>query len=131
MSPHRFGMLGLVLALTIGSACDGGSSLLGPDASQGIEGLALLGPLCPVVMEGQPCPDRPYQAWIRVLDGDGGVVTRIRTDEEGRFRVGLEPGGYVLDPVSGDPFPRAGRQEVSVTTGRFTEVTLHFDTGIR
>ena len=121
----------LLLMLPWGSACEDGSVLLGPEASQGIEGLALLGPLCPVVEEGNPCPDEPFRAWIRILEHDRDLVTRIRTGEDGRFRVGLEPGSYVVHPESGDPFPRASEQAVEVSEGHWTAVTVHYDTGIR
>lgn len=107
------------------------SDLLGPEAAQGIEGTVLLGPQCPVQHQDDPCPDRPYQARIEIHRAGGGFVTRIRSDESGRFRVGLRPGGYVLHPESGDPFPWASRQEVTVVPNVFTEVAIHFDTGIR
>lgn len=109
----------------------GTDDLLGPDAAQGIEGTVLLGPQCPVQTQDDPCPDLPYQAWIEIRRAEGGFVARIRSDEEGRFRVGLRPGEYVLQPQSGDPFPTASDQEVTVMQGVFAEVVIHFDTGIR
>jgi len=111
-------------------AC-GSDDLLGPEAAQGIEGIVLLGPQCPVESLENPCPDLPYQALIDVRDRNGNRVTRIRSGEDGRFRVGLRPGLYILDPESGDPFPVAGEQEVRVEEGVYTEVTVSFDTGIR
>jgi hypothetical protein len=105
--------------------------LLGPEAAQGIEGIALLGPLCPVVSQQDPCPDRPYDATIDVRRADGTFLTRLRTGEDGLFRVGLRPGAYVLDPESGHPFPVAGEQDVEVVEGVYTQVTVSFDTGIR
>jgi len=111
-------------------AC-GPDDLLGPEAAQGIEGIVLLGPLCPVESLENACPDLPYQAWIDVRNRNGDRVTRVRSGEDGRFRVGLHPGLYLLDPESGDPFPVAGEQEVRVEDGVYTEVTVSFDTGIR
>ena len=53
--------------------------------------------------------------------------------EDGRFRVDLPPGRYVLDP--GEPLlvdePRADKMTIGVETGRYTEVTVRFDSGIR
>ncbi len=120
---------GVAMYLTL-IAC-GSDDLLGPGASQGIDGTVLLGPQCPVQTLENPCPDLPYRAWIRVRTSDGGSVTRIRAGEDGRFRVGLRPGLYVLDPESGNPFPFASDQEVEVEKGKYTEVTVFFDTGIR
>lgn len=121
-------IVGLTSVLVL--ACDPGA-LLGPEAPQGIEGVALRGPVCPVETQDPACDDRPHRAWIQVVDGGGRRVTRIRTDEEGRFRVGLVAGRYTMVPESGDPFPVASPQDVVVMAGSYTEVTLLFDTGIR
>lgn len=111
-------------------ACLSGD-LLGPGAPQGIEGTVLLGPQCPVQTLENPCPDLPYQAWITVRHMDGRIVGRTRSGTDGRFRMGLRPGSYVLHPESGDPFPAATEMDVEVNQGVYTEVTVHFDTGIR
>jgi len=126
----RSGILASIVTGLILMAC-GTDDFLGPQAAQGIAGIVLLGPQCPVQTLENPCPDLPYQAWINVRNSGGGFVTRIRSGEDGRFRVGLRPGLYVLDPMSGDPFPTAGDQEVEVEEGVYTEVTVSFDTGIR
>lgn len=129
---HR-GHLRLLPALVLGFCMGGCGSddLLGPDAAQGIDGMVLLGPQCPVQSAEDPCPDLPYQAWIRIRRSDGDSVTRIRSGEDGTFRVGLRPGDYVLDPESGDPFPTAEPQQVTVVAGEYAEVVVSFDTGIR
>ena len=100
----------------------------------GIEGLVTIGPQCPVLEEGVPCPDRPYQAEITVLDESSGrVVATFTSGVDGRFRVDLAPGRYVLDP--GEPLlvdePRAEKMTISVEAGRFTQVTIRFDSGVR
>lgn len=120
----------LVLGVAAAAAC-GSDLLLGPDAAQGIDGLALLGPTCPVVRVDDPCPDAPHQAWIRIVDAGGDLVTRVRSGADGRFRVGLAPGPYRVVGEGGTPFPRGGEEEVSVKAGVWTPLTLHFDTGIR
>jgi len=121
----------LGVAVLAGLTACGTSDALGPDAAQGIEGLVLLGPQCPVQSVENPCPDLPHQAWIHVRTPEGEPVTRIRSGDDGRFRVGLHPGFYVLDPESGDPFPVAEDVDVIVKKGVFTPVTVSFDTGIR
>jgi hypothetical protein len=118
-------------ALGLAAGCQGSTALLGPGAAQGIEGQALLGPTCPVQRADSTCADQPYQAWFTVAGVRGGQVARFQGGTDGRFRVGLEPGTYVLHPGSGNPYPRAGDDTVKVEPGTYTSVTIHFDSGIR
>lgn len=109
----------------------GGSPLLGPDAAQGIDGTVLIGPMCPVASPDNPCPDQPYQATIQILDWGQKEITTVRSDADGHFRVGLEPGSYVVVPENGDPFPVASEKVVTVGDGVWSTVTINYDTGIR
>ena len=97
----------------------------------GIEGQVLLGPMCPVVQQGQECPDQPYQATLTVIDRNGIQITQFQSDAQGRFRVPLVPGEYVLHPESPNGLPFAGDQPFSVETGRYTPITVNYDSGIR
>ena len=97
----------------------------------GIEGQVLLGPMCPVVQQGQACPDQPYQATLTVKDLNGLQIAQFQTDEEGRFQIPLVPGEYILHPESPNGIPFAGDQSFLVETGRYTRVTIHYDSGIR
>jgi hypothetical protein len=97
----------------------------------GIEGQILLGPMCPVVQEGQDCPDRPYQATLTVTSRNGVQVAQFQSDEQGRFRLSLVPGEYVLHPESPNGIPFAGDQSFTVETGRYTQITVLYDSGIR
>jgi len=124
-------MISGLMALGFVVAACGASELLGPGAAQGIDGIALRGPMCPVQSIDDPCPDLPYEAWIGVRTAAGAHVTRVRSGEDGRFRVGLRAGSYVLEPESGTPFPVASDQAVVVEEGVYTEVVISFDTGIR
>jgi hypothetical protein len=100
----------------------------------GIEGRVTIGPACPVVEENQPCPDGPYQAELTIRRSDSGdIVATVMSDAEGLFRVELPPGWYVVDP--GVPRlvtePRAESVAVEVTAGRFVQVRVRFDSGVR
>jgi len=97
----------------------------------GIEGQVLLGPMCPVVQQGQACPDQPYQATLTVKDLNGLQIAQFQTDEEGRFQIPLVPGEYILHPESPNGIPLAGDQSLLVETGRYMRVTIHYDSGIR
>ena len=100
-------------------------------APSGIEGQALIGPTCPVQRQDSPCPDQPYQASIQVLGANRELVLEFQTDTQGSFRVELEPGTYTLAPLSPGVHPRAEEQVVRVEEGRFTEVIIQYDSGIR
>ena len=128
VGPLMGSVLGSILLLV---GCTEASPVLPSDAEQGLDGLVLLGPQCPVEQEGAPCPDAPYAAVIDVRDGGGDHVTRIRSDENGRFRLGLLPGRYRLEPRNGDPFPHASPLEVTVRAREWLAVTVYYDTGIR
>jgi hypothetical protein len=87
--------------------------------------------MCPVVQQGQDCPDQPYQATLTVLNRDGIQVTQFQTDAQGRFSIPLVPGEYILHPESPNGIPSASDQSFMVETGRFTQLTVNYDSGIR
>jgi hypothetical protein len=97
----------------------------------GIEGKVLLGPMCPVVQQGQECPDQPYQATLTVKSLDGVQIKQFQTDEQGHFQVPLVPGQYILHPESPNGLPFAGDQSFVVETGKYTQITVNYDSGIR
>ena len=97
----------------------------------GIDGTVTLGPTCPVQSIESPCPDRPYEASIAVLDAAGRKVAETRSDADGRFRLALPPGVYTLIPHSTGTPPSAREQTVIVVAGGFTAVEIAYDSGIR
>jgi len=100
-------------------------------ADNGIEGQVFIGPTCPVVKIGQECPDEPYQAVLTVNSREGERIVQVQTDEEGRFKIPLEPGEYILHPESPNVLPFAQEQEFKVENGKFTQLTVNYDSGIR
>ena len=102
-------------------------------ANTGIQGQVLIGPVCPVVRQGQECPDQPYLARLTIMTSGGRKVTQFTTDTEGRFRVPLAPGTYILYPKTPGnlPMPIAAEQPFSVVKGQFTLLKIIFDSGIR
>jgi hypothetical protein len=97
----------------------------------GIEGQVLIGPMCPVVQQGEVCTDQPYQATLTVKGPNGGTIAQIPTDAQGHFRFSLAPGQYLLHPESPNGFPVAGDQWVVVGTAHYTQLSVHYDSGIR
>ena len=84
-----------------------------------------------MVQEGQECPDQPYQAVLSVTSPKGERIAQVQADEEGRFRIPLAPGEYILHPESPNQLPFADDQTVIVEDGKFTQVVVNYDSGIR
>lgn len=117
--------------------------------TSGVEGQVFIGPVCPVQSsEEDTCQDQPYPARILVLNAEAETIATVETDEQGRFKIALEPGTYTLQPESLDQagaeteaqglslpsserYPRADPIVVKVDSGEFTQVTILFDSGIR
>lgn len=99
--------------------------------TSGVEGQVFIGPVCPVVQEGQECADRPYQATLVVNNSNGREIVKVQTDEQGRFKIPLEPGEYILHPESPNVMPYAAEQVFVVEAGKFTQVNITYDSGIR
>lgn len=97
----------------------------------GIEGQVLIGPMCPLVQTGGVCPDQPYQATLKITNPGGSTIAQVPTDAQGHFRFSLAPGQYLLHPESPNGFPFAGDQWVVIGAGHYTQVTIHYDSGIR
>ncbi len=118
----------IILMLAVLTGCSAKSSTT-PDS--GVEGQVLIGPVCPVEQQGETCPDRPYQATLIVKDPKGEKIVQIETDEDGKFKIPLEPGSYILVPESTDMLPFASEQPFTVVKGEYTQLTIAFDSGIR
>lgn len=135
----RRGLLG-VLAGAVSVLIWGGSGaaaltdLITCDATapSGITGVVLIGPMCPVMRADEPCPDRPFAATLLIRDSQGREVCAVSSGEDGRFQVGLPPGSYELVPLTSAAggLPFAASQSVAVATGRYTDVTVSYDSGI-
>ena len=119
----------IALALLTG-ACAKASSSSGTGDS-GIRGRVLLGPTCPVETQASPCPDKPIAAQVVVSTTDGKQVAGIRSKSDGTFTVAVSPGQYVMTVTGLKGIQFAKPVTVSVPDGRFVEVTVSVDSGIR
>lgn len=103
-----------------------------PPPRSGVRGTVEAGPQCPVVVQGSPCPDHPWDGTVQVTTPEGEPVAEADTDARGGFIVELAPGSYDLLPVADDAGPAiAAPQRIVIEDGAFTRVTLTVDTGIR
>jgi hypothetical protein len=97
----------------------------------GVAGVALVGPMCPVIREGTPCPDRPWEGTVVVRTPSGAEVARVDTDAEGRFAMDLPPGEYLVVSLTTGVLPAPASVEVTVVAGQVAQVELLLDSGIR
>ena len=100
-------------------------------ANSGVEGQVFIGPNCPIVQQGQSCPDQPYQATLTINSLEGKKITQAQTDGSGRFQIALAPGQYMMHPESQNVMPFAAEQTFTVEAGMFTQVIVNYDSGIR
>ena len=120
----------LILQLVAGLLDDFGAPA--PKES-GVRGLVTIGPICPVMQKGVPCPDLPFSAKIVVEDENGIEVARVVSGDDGAFQLELGAGAYVLVPQSPNPGapPSADELDVEVLEDAFSEVLIQYDSGIR
>jgi hypothetical protein len=100
----------------------------------GVEGLVTIGPTCPV--ERYPpdpsCADRPYATTLKIVRARShAFVKRFESRSDGRFRVHLVRGRYLIEQTGTASLPRLAPVAVTVHSDRFTRVNLMFDSGIR
>jgi len=121
------------LVILVGLVACAKSSTPQGQPNSGVEGTVTVGPQCPVVLAESPCPDTPFEGKVQVSRAGKGVVAEMQVDASGAYRIALEPGTYVVEPVlssSGGP-PTAVPVTVVVRAGAFTQADLSVDTGIR
>lgn len=101
----------------------------------GIRGQVMAGPISPVERLGHP-NTRPLPSAVITVQSEGSSkeIARQKADDQGRFTVALPKGSYLLVPLPprpGSSRPHGSPQSVKVESNKFTEVTVHYDTGIR
>ena len=98
----------------------------------GIEGIITVGPV-----QGGPSrigvPDsKPLANTAFIAQNRTGAVVSLTTDDQGRFRVSLEPGHYTVSlSEKRRGIGRYGPFEVEVMAGQMTKVEWRCDTGMR
>ena len=69
-----------------------------------------------------------------ILSQDGKKeISRVTADENGKFRVALPPGDYLLDVQGQQPkgHVRAKSQRFTIASNQIARVDMYIDTGIR
>lgn len=123
----------ILLLAVVAVACGSDAATAGAE-DQGVRGVVLLGPQCPVETDASPCPDVPLPGVrIRVLQDGEPLDVTATSDESGRFELQLAPGQYTLEAIvpSDGPGMFAKPVDVTVSAGSFVDVVVPVDTGIR
>ena len=104
-----------------------------PEGISGVQGVVTLGPLCPVQRADRPCPDRPFEATLLLLDLSGREVARTNSGSDGLYRMAAPGGSYTLvpQPVEGRPLPAASAVPIAIRVGHWATVNVAYDSGIR
>jgi hypothetical protein len=100
----------------------------------GVRGVVVVDAGCPPTAGERACPTGPLAARLRfVAEGGGPPAREVVSGPDGTFSVVLPPGRYDVlpDNEAGALYPRADPATVEVHEGRFTELTIRFDSGVR
>ncbi len=109
----------------------------GSDASQapkametGVIGQVYRGPTEPVCVVDDPCVET-FAAAFHVYRDDLKILD-FHTGPDGRFKLNIGPGEYIIVPDASAPilFPEGQARAVTVPEGAVVTVRLDFDTGI-
>jgi hypothetical protein len=124
--------MAIVLVLLVTCACVARGQL-DRAMGTGIEGVITVSPTRPgPIRAGSELPNAaPLPNATFTVSSDKGPVRSFTTDTEGRFRVFLNPGHYLV-LLAEDRFPRpCGPFEVEVEPGKMTDVEWRCDSGMR
>jgi len=122
-------LVGLALATL---ACSAGERQRGT-----LEGHVSIGPLVPVVREGEPestpGPEVFASRQIVVFSSDGRrEIAQVSIDGQGNYRVRLPAGQYLVDINHAGIDSAAGMPaEIEILPGQTTRLDVDIDTGIR
>jgi hypothetical protein len=99
----------------------------------GIEGVVTVSPIRPgpTRKESESPNVAPLPNAVFSVANEKGTVTSFTTDNEGRFRLSLSPGHYVVS-LAENRFPRpCGPFEIDIESGKMTKVEWRCDSGMR
>ena len=130
MMPFR--MVGIVFLLLLMAACLA-IGQLNRATTSGIQGTITIRPTRPgPIRAGSELPDAaPLPSATFSISSENGSIRSFTTDAQGRFRIVLKPGHYVV-ALAENRFPRpCGPFEVDVLDKKMTDVQWRCDSGMR
>lgn len=103
-----------------------------------LQGQVTIGPLQPVLREGETPPPIPPEVYtarsLEIFTADGEtLVTIVPFNADGSYQVGLQPGSYrlVLKGASNIEYSPELPQTVELKAGETLNIDFSIDTGIR
>jgi hypothetical protein len=126
----RFYLLILLAVLLVGCSTQ-------PQSTGVLEGHVTIGPLVPVLREGEPEPTvapEVFAARQIVIFKSGGrkEAARVEIDSNGNYRVELPVGSYTVDiNHSGIDMAKGLPAEITIQADQVTRLDVDIDTGIR
>lgn len=99
----------------------------------GIEGVVMVSPTWPgPIKKGSERPTAaPVAGAVFSVANEKGGATSFTTDSEGRFRLSLSPGHYVVSLAENRYARPCGPFEIDVEPGKMTKVEWRCDSGMR
>lgn len=121
----------LLAAAALASVAACGAQSPGSTSGSGLYGSVRVSPSSPVCLAGKAC-SKPAHGFKLVFSGGGRTVT-AKTDAQGRYRVRLAGGRYLVLAAGMTQLPKRGLQPGAVTVpdARFARRDFVFDPGIR
>jgi len=124
--------LALILTILFALAC----CSFGPTETGILEGQVSIGPLQPVLREGEPEPTPAPEVYaareIVVSKTNGKEVARLGISPTGWYRGDLPAGTYLIDINHlGIDMAKGLPQEVTIRADAITRLDIEIDTGIR
>ncbi len=117
----------LVVVLLV-SACGGEQSSERSTDPAELSGVVMIGPTGGPCIANEPCTRPAGDVELEFVRSDQAAV-RVTTEEDGRYRVRLEPGTYQVRAVD-YPLP-ATIQPMSVTVEDDAQLNIEIDSGAR
>jgi hypothetical protein len=119
-----FGLIAIIVSASTGQTPSAGES--------GIEGVITIGPAKPGPIRANAAASMPLANATFAVEKNDGEVASFITDDQGRFRVSLQPGHYKIS-LKGrkSSIGRFGPFEADVAAGKMTNVQWECDSGIR
>jgi hypothetical protein len=99
-------------------------------ATGGIEGTVTAGPMCPVEVQGSPCPPGVWTGTVRATAADG-TTHETETDTAGNYHLALDPGTYSVVPLVEGGGPPTARPVTVTVSEPMQQLDLQVDSGIR